>query len=106
MNDGGQTANRRLPQLIVDTRAESAADAADTEALSTIAWNQCSRSMEYSRILRRLPFGEERYQTPAESRPLALPIDRANHGHRLGGRNVEARRELPLVMHEIEFALD
>jgi hypothetical protein len=29
MNGGGQTANRRLRQLIVDTGAESAADAAD-----------------------------------------------------------------------------
>jgi hypothetical protein len=48
MNGGGQKANRRLRQLIVDTLAESVADAADPPALSTMAWNHCPRSLEYA----------------------------------------------------------
>jgi hypothetical protein len=39
MNGGGHTANCRLRQLILNTLAESAADAADSPALSMMAWN-------------------------------------------------------------------
>jgi CxxC motif-containing protein len=36
-------------ELIVDTCEESAAVAAESQALSTMAWNHCPRSMEYAK---------------------------------------------------------
>jgi hypothetical protein len=54
MNGSGQTRNRRPRRLIVDTRAETAASAADSPALSTMAWNHCPRSMEYAGIAQSL----------------------------------------------------
>jgi hypothetical protein len=36
------------PKLIVDSREESAAVAADSRALFTMVWNHCPRSLEYA----------------------------------------------------------
>ena len=58
------------------------------------------------RVFWRLALGKERNQTPANARSSVPALDRANDRDTLRWRDIEARRELPLVAHEIEFALD
>jgi len=61
-------------KLIVDTREESAAVAADSLALSTMAWNHCPRSLEYAATsvtgVETRPYGESRHWSTAQFQGL------------------------------------
>jgi hypothetical protein len=48
MNAGETDEKSPSRKLIVDTRTESVSSAADSQALSTMAWNHCPRSLEYA----------------------------------------------------------
>src|ERR1022692_3280969 len=58
------------------------------------------------RVFRRYPARKEWDQSPMQPRPQAPALPHAHHRDLLGRSDVEARREFPIAVHEVELALD